>query len=50
MTLIWQRKQDIFQLPKIPHAWNFEHDSIGWNDRMPNLNAAFRLRRFRATR
>ena len=25
---------------KVPHAWNFEHDSIGWNDRMPNLNAA----------
>ena len=25
---------------KKPHQWEFEHDAIGWNDRMPNLNAA----------
>lgn len=25
---------------KIPHPWNFEHDHIGYNYRMPNLNAA----------
>lgn len=25
---------------KIPHAWNFEHDAVGYNYRMPNLNAA----------
>jgi len=25
---------------KIPHRWNFEHDHIGYNYRMPNLNAA----------
>ena len=25
---------------KIPHAWLFEHDEIGYNLRMPNLNAA----------
>ncbi len=25
---------------KIPHRWNFEHDYIGYNYRMPNLNAA----------
>lgn len=25
---------------KIPHAWKFEHDEIGYNLRMPNLNAA----------
>lgn len=25
---------------KLPHPWEFEHDAIGWNDRLPNLNAA----------
>lgn len=25
---------------KVPHAWNFEHDAIGYNYRMPNVNAA----------
>lgn len=25
---------------KIPHKWAFEHDMIGYNYRMPNLNAA----------
>ena len=25
---------------KIPHRWNFVHDEIGYNYRMPNLNAA----------
>lgn len=25
---------------KIPHAWEFAHDQIGYNYRMPNLNAA----------
>jgi perosamine synthetase len=25
---------------KIPHAWEFVHDEIGYNYRMPNLNAA----------
>jgi len=25
---------------KVPHRWNFEHDSIGYNYRMPNINAA----------
>lgn len=25
---------------KIPHAWRYEHDEIGYNYRMPNLNAA----------
>src|SRR5690606_19234551 len=24
---------------KLPHAWEFNHDSIGYNYRMPNLNA-----------
>jgi len=25
---------------KIPHKWEFRHDAIGWNYRMPNINAA----------
>lgn len=25
---------------KIPHRWNFVHDEVGYNYRMPNLNAA----------
>ena len=25
---------------KVPHKWNFDHDMIGYNYRMPNLNAA----------
>jgi len=28
---------------KIPHQWDFIHDSIGYNYRMPNLNAALGL-------
>lgn len=28
---------------KIPHKWEFAHDSIGYNYRMPNLNAALGL-------
>ena len=25
---------------KVPHRWNFEHDSIAYNYRLPNINAA----------
>ena len=25
---------------KVPHAWHYEHDAVGYNYRMPNLNAA----------
>ena len=25
---------------KHPHPWAFDHDAVGWNDRLPNLNAA----------
>lgn len=25
---------------KVPHAWNFFHDQVGYNYRLPNLNAA----------
>lgn len=25
---------------KVPHRWEYRHDEIGWNYRMPNINAA----------
>lgn len=28
---------------KIPHSWNFFHDQLGFNYRMPNINAALGL-------
>lgn len=28
---------------KLPHAWRFVHDQVGYNYRMPNLNAALGL-------
>lgn len=28
---------------KVPHAWKFVHDDIGYNYRMPNINAALGL-------
>ena len=28
---------------KLAHEWEFDHDHIGWNDRLPNLNAALGL-------
>ena len=35
-----KRARHITTTAKIPHAFNFEHDEIGYNYRMPNLNAA----------
>ena len=28
---------------KLNHRWEFDHDHIAWNDRLPNLNAALGL-------
>jgi perosamine synthetase len=28
---------------KLPHAWQFNHDTVAWNYRLPNLNAALGL-------
>ncbi len=33
---------------KVPHRWRFEHDQIGYNYRMPNLNAALGLAQLEA--
>lgn len=34
------RAKHITTTAKIPHRWEYEHDEIGFNYRMPNLNAA----------
>ena len=34
------RAKHITTTAKIPHSWRYDHDVIGYNYRMPNLNAA----------
>lgn len=35
-----KRAKHITTTAKVPHKWEFNHDEIGYNYRMPNLNAA----------
>jgi aminotransferase in exopolysaccharide biosynthesis len=35
-----RRAKHLTTTAKLPHPWNYEHDSVGYNYRMPNLNAA----------
>jgi perosamine synthetase len=35
-----QRAKHLSTQAKVAHPWNFEHDEIGYNYRMPNINAA----------
>jgi perosamine synthetase len=35
-----QRLRHISSTAKKPHPWRYDHDEIGWNYRLPNLNAA----------
>jgi len=37
---IAKRAKHLSTQAKMPHKWNYEHDEIGYNYRMPNLNAA----------
>jgi perosamine synthetase len=37
---IGRRAKHLTTTAKLPHKWEFEHDEIAWNYRMPNLNAA----------
>lgn len=37
------RAKHLTTTAKLPHAWKFTHDQIGFNYRMPNLNAALGL-------
>lgn len=34
------RAKHLTTTAKLPHAWEFDHDEIGYNFRMPNINAA----------
>jgi len=38
--LLAQQAKHLTTQAKIEHPWNFEHDEIGYNYRMPNINAA----------
>ena len=35
-----ERARHLSTTAKLPHPWDFDHDVVGWNDRLPNLNAA----------
>ncbi len=35
-----QKTRHIATTAKLFHPWEFEHDAVGWNDRLPSLNAA----------
>ena len=35
-----KRAKHITTTAKVPHRWNYEHDELGYNYRLPNLNAA----------
>lgn len=36
-----QQAKHLTTTAKVPHKWKYVHDSVGYNYRMPNLNAAF---------
>jgi perosamine synthetase len=38
--LLAQKAKHLTTTAKVPHKWKFTHDMIGYNYRMPNLNAA----------
>jgi perosamine synthetase len=38
-----RRARHLTTTAKLPHPWAFLHDEIGWNYRLPNLNAALGL-------
>jgi aminotransferase in exopolysaccharide biosynthesis len=40
------RAKHLTTTAKVPHPWNYEHDEIGYNFRMPNLNSALVLGQF----
>ncbi len=37
---IFKKAKHLSTTAKVPHEWNFNHDMIGYNYRMPNINAA----------
>ncbi len=34
------RAKHLTTTAKVPHPWEFEHDAVAWNYRLPNINAA----------
>ena len=38
-----KRARHLSTTAKLSHPWAFNHDAVGWNDRLPNLNAALGL-------
>ena len=43
-----QKAKHLTTTAKIPHAYEYIHDEIGYNFRMPNLNAALGVPRWKA--
>lgn len=39
-AVLARRAKHLTTTAKLPHTWEFRHDEIGYNYRMPNLNAA----------
>jgi perosamine synthetase len=39
-ALLARRAKHITTTAKLPHRWEYRHDEVGYNYRMPNLNAA----------
>tara|TARA_B100000886_G_scaffold296523_1_gene223774 strand:+ start:28174 stop:29397 length:1224 start_codon:yes stop_codon:yes gene_type:complete len=40
---IYEKALNLSTTARVPHEYEIEHNEIGWNDRMPNLNAAIGL-------
>ena len=38
--LLAQQARHLSTTAKCPHPWEFYHDAVAWNDRLPNINAA----------
>jgi len=38
--ILADKAKHLSNVSKVDHPWNYYHDSLGWNYRMPNLNAA----------
>jgi aminotransferase in exopolysaccharide biosynthesis len=39
-TLLAKRAKHLTTTAKVPHRWEYRHDEVGYNYRMPNINAA----------
>ena len=42
-----KRARHLSTTAKRPQPWEFDHDAVGWNDRLPNLNAALGVAQLR---